>query len=72
MCGQCRACKRGRPSYCFDTFNAEQKMTLTDGTELTPALASGHSPTRRWCTPANAPRLIPRPTPPWRACWVAA
>src|SRR6202044_3855412 len=38
VCGQCRACKRGRPHLCFDTFNAEQKMTLTDGTELTPAL----------------------------------
>jgi S-(hydroxymethyl)mycothiol dehydrogenase len=41
VCGQCRACKRGRPWYCFDTFNAEQKMTLTDGTELAPALGIG-------------------------------
>jgi S-(hydroxymethyl)mycothiol dehydrogenase len=41
VCGQCRACKRGRPWYCFDTHNAEQKMTLTDGTELTPALGIG-------------------------------
>ena len=41
VCGQCRACKRGRPRLCFDTFNAEQKMTLTDGTELTPALGIG-------------------------------
>ena len=41
VCGQCRACKRGRPWYCFATFNAEQKMTLTDGTELTPALGIG-------------------------------
>ncbi len=41
VCGQCRACKRGKPSYCFDTFNAEQKMTLTDGTELTAALGIG-------------------------------
>ncbi len=41
VCGQCRACNRGRPQYCFDTFNAEQKMTLTDGTELTPALGIG-------------------------------
>jgi S-(hydroxymethyl)mycothiol dehydrogenase len=41
VCGQCRACRRGRPWYCFDTFNAEQKMTLTDGTELTPALGIG-------------------------------
>jgi S-(hydroxymethyl)mycothiol dehydrogenase len=41
VCGQCRACKRGRPHLCFDTFNATQKMTLTDGTELTPALGVG-------------------------------
>ncbi|MGA8330599.1 MAG: alcohol dehydrogenase catalytic domain-containing protein, partial [Mycobacterium sp.] len=41
VCGQCRACRRGRPQLCFDTFNAEQKMTLTDGTELTPALGIG-------------------------------
>ncbi|WP_428338755.1 S-(hydroxymethyl)mycothiol dehydrogenase [Mycobacterium sp.] len=41
VCGQCRACKRGRPHLCFDTSNAEQKMTLTDGTELTPALGIG-------------------------------
>jgi S-(hydroxymethyl)mycothiol dehydrogenase len=41
VCGQCRACKRGRPHLCFDTFNATQKMTLTDGTELSPALGIG-------------------------------
>ncbi|MEV8022417.1 S-(hydroxymethyl)mycothiol dehydrogenase [Streptomyces sp. NPDC086554] len=41
VCGQCRACLRGRPQYCFDTHNAEQKMTLTDGTELSPALGIG-------------------------------
>src|SRR6478672_12101942 len=41
VCGQCRACKRGRPQYCFDTFNAAQKMTLEDGTELSPALGIG-------------------------------
>lgn len=41
VCGECRACKRGRPHLCFDTFNASQKMTLTDGTELTPALGIG-------------------------------
>ena len=41
VCGQCRACRRCRPWYCFNTFNASQKMTLTDGTELTPALGIG-------------------------------
>ncbi|GAA4891361.1 S-(hydroxymethyl)mycothiol dehydrogenase [Streptomonospora salina] len=41
VCGQCRACKRGRPWYCFDTHNARQPMTLTDGTPLSPALGIG-------------------------------
>ncbi|MFT3715713.1 MAG: S-(hydroxymethyl)mycothiol dehydrogenase [Gordonia sp. (in: high G+C Gram-positive bacteria)] len=41
VCGECRACKRGEPKYCFDSKNATQKMTLTDGTELTPALGIG-------------------------------
>jgi len=41
VCGQCRACLRGRPWYCFATFNATQKMTLADGTPLSPALGIG-------------------------------
>ena len=41
VCGNCRACRRGEPQYCFDTHNATQKMTLTDGTELSPALGIG-------------------------------
>ena len=41
VCGVCRACARGRPWYCFDTANATQKMTLADGTELSPALGIG-------------------------------
>ena len=41
VCGQCRACLRGRPQYCFNTHNAKQKMTLLDGTELSPALGIG-------------------------------
>ncbi len=41
VCGNCRACKRGRPWYCFATHNATQKMTLEDGTELSPALGIG-------------------------------
>lgn len=41
ICGQCRACRRGRPHLCFDTHNAAQKMTLTDGTELIAALGIG-------------------------------
>jgi S-(hydroxymethyl)mycothiol dehydrogenase len=41
VCGQCRACARGRPWYCFATHNAQQKMTLADGTVLSPALGIG-------------------------------
>ena len=41
VCGDCRACRRGEPQYCFATFNATQRMTLLDGTELTPALGIG-------------------------------
>jgi S-(hydroxymethyl)mycothiol dehydrogenase len=41
VCGNCRACLRGRPWYCFNTHNATQKMTLTDGTPLSPALGIG-------------------------------
>lgn len=41
VCGDCRACRRGRPWYCFDTHNADQAMTLADGTPLTPALGIG-------------------------------
>jgi S-(hydroxymethyl)mycothiol dehydrogenase len=41
VCGECRACRKGELQYCFNTHNAAQKMTLTDGTELTPALGIG-------------------------------
>ncbi|WP_029136837.1 S-(hydroxymethyl)mycothiol dehydrogenase [Nakamurella lactea] len=45
VCGDCRACRRGRPWYCFNTHNASQKMTIADGpdagTELSPALGIG-------------------------------
>jgi S-(hydroxymethyl)mycothiol dehydrogenase len=42
VCGDCRACRRGRPWYCFNTHNATQKMTLAStGQELSPALGIG-------------------------------
>ena len=41
VCGECRSCLRGKPQICFATHNASQKMTLTDGTELSPALGIG-------------------------------
>jgi S-(hydroxymethyl)mycothiol dehydrogenase len=41
VCGTCRSCRRGKPQFCFSTFNATQKMTLLDGTQLSPALGIG-------------------------------
>src|SRR3954453_3995233 len=45
VCGQCRACKRGEPWYCFATHNATQRMTPAGGPdggpEVTPALGIG-------------------------------
>jgi S-(hydroxymethyl)mycothiol dehydrogenase len=41
VCGNCRACRKGKPQYCFATFNATQPMTLKDGTPLAPALGIG-------------------------------
>jgi S-(hydroxymethyl)mycothiol dehydrogenase len=41
VCGQCRACRKGKPWYCFSTHNATQPMTLLDGTPLSPALGIG-------------------------------
>ncbi|TAL24217.1 MAG: S-(hydroxymethyl)mycothiol dehydrogenase [Frankiales bacterium] len=41
VCGDCRACRRGRPWYCFDTHNAASPMTLEDGTPLAAALGIG-------------------------------
>ena len=40
-CGTCRSCQRGRPWYCFSSRNAQQPMTLADGTPLSPALGIG-------------------------------
>lgn len=44
VCGQCRACAKGKAQYCFSTHNATQKMTIADGenagTELLPR--AGH------------------------------
>jgi S-(hydroxymethyl)mycothiol dehydrogenase len=41
VCGECRSCRRGRPWLCFSTHNAQQKMTLEDGTPLSAALGIG-------------------------------
>jgi len=58
VCGNCRSCRRGRPQYCFATHNATQKMTLDDGTVLSPALGIGAFAEKTLvaagqCTPVN-------------------
>ena len=58
VCGNCRSCRRGRPQYCFATHNATQKMTLDDGTALSPALGIGAFAEKTLvaagqCTPVN-------------------
>ena len=72
VCGSCRACRRGRPWYCFATRNAQQKMTLADGTPLSPALGIGAFVEKTWSPPDSAPGSAPRCRPPWPACWGAA
>ena len=58
VCGSCRSCRRGRPWYCFSTYNATQKMTL-DGEPLSAALGIGAFAERTLvaagqCTKVNA------------------
>jgi S-(hydroxymethyl)mycothiol dehydrogenase len=59
VCGTCRSCRKGKPQYCFSTFNATQKMTLLDGTPLSPALGIGSFADKTLvaagqCTPVDA------------------
>jgi S-(hydroxymethyl)mycothiol dehydrogenase len=58
VCGECRACRKGKPHLCFATHNAAQKMTLADGTVLSPALGIGAFAEKTLvaagqCTPVN-------------------
>jgi S-(hydroxymethyl)mycothiol dehydrogenase len=63
VCGQCRACLRGRPWYCFATFNATQKMTLADGTPLSPALGIGAFAERTLVAAGQCTRVDPAIAP---------
>ncbi|MFP5283074.1 MAG: S-(hydroxymethyl)mycothiol dehydrogenase [Actinomycetes bacterium] len=63
VCGSCRACRRGRPWYCFATFNATQKMTLTDGTELSPALGIGAFADKTLVAAGQCTKVDPRARP---------
>jgi len=63
VCGQCRACQKGKPWYCFATHNATQKMTLTDGTELSPALGIGAFADKTLVAAGQATKVDPAAKP---------
>lgn len=63
VCGECRACRRGEPKYCFSTHNASKKMTLEDGTELTPALGIGAFCEKTLVHEGQCTRVDPREDP---------
>ncbi|MGQ5593943.1 S-(hydroxymethyl)mycothiol dehydrogenase [Streptomyces sp. ESR1.13] len=63
VCGQCRSCRRGRPWYCFNTHNAKQRMTLQDGTELTPALGIGAFAEKTLVAAGQCTKVDPRVSP---------
>ena len=62
VCGKCRACRRGRPWYCFDTQNATQRMTL-DGVELSPALGIGAFAEKTLVAAGQATKVDPAASP---------
>ncbi|MGZ6906530.1 MAG: S-(hydroxymethyl)mycothiol dehydrogenase [Acidimicrobiia bacterium] len=63
VCGECRACRRGRPWHCFSTHNATQKMTLADGTELSPALGIGAFSEKTLVAAGQATKVDPSADP---------
>jgi S-(hydroxymethyl)mycothiol dehydrogenase len=63
VCGECRSCRRGKPWYCFNTHNATQKMTLADGTELSPALGIGAFAEKTLVAAGQATKVDPEASP---------
>ncbi len=63
VCGECRACRKGKHHYCFNTHNATQKMTLTDGTELSPALGIGAFAEKTLVAAGQATKVDPAAPP---------
>jgi S-(hydroxymethyl)mycothiol dehydrogenase len=63
VCGECRACRRGRPWYCFATHNASRRMTLLDGTELSPALGIGAFADKTLVAAGQATKVDPAARP---------
>ncbi|WPB94945.1 S-(hydroxymethyl)mycothiol dehydrogenase [Streptomyces malaysiensis] len=62
-CGGCRSCRRGHPWYCFDSRNAAQPMTLTDGTPLSPALGIGAFAEKTLVAAGQAVKIDPSARP---------
>jgi S-(hydroxymethyl)mycothiol dehydrogenase len=62
-CGRCRSCRRGRLWHCFDSANATQAMTLTDGTPLSAALGIGAFAERTLVAAGQAVRVDPAARP---------
>jgi S-(hydroxymethyl)mycothiol dehydrogenase len=63
VCGNCRSCRRGLPQYCFATFNASQKMTLADGTVLSPALGIGAFAEKTLVAAGQCTKVDPQASP---------
>ena len=63
VCGECRACRKGKLEYCFNTHNAKQKMTLVDGTELSPALGIGAFADKTLVAAGQATKVDPSASP---------
>ena len=63
VCGECRACRKGKLEYCFNTHNATQKMTLVDGTELSPALGIGAFADKTLVAAGQATKVDPSASP---------
>ena len=68
VCGECRACRRGEPWYCFATHNATQPMTLGDGTTLSPALGIGAFAAKTLVAAGQATKVNPSARPKLPAC----
>ncbi|MFF7655820.1 S-(hydroxymethyl)mycothiol dehydrogenase [Streptomyces sp. NPDC007983] len=62
-CGACRSCRRGRPWYCFESRNAAQPMTLSDGTRLSPALGIGAFAEKTLVAAGQAVKIDPSARP---------
>ena len=63
VCGECRACRKGKLEYCFNTHNAKQKMTLVDGNELSPALGIGAFADKTLVAAGQATKVDPSASP---------